>query len=327
MRVILTIAASLALVATWGSGLVVPVQGSARTQPSRPVVAPVHFRLAGSANYVVSDGRYVLLNDVNDSGSTLIDAQTGKRTYISGCRGYLLGGPWLLSYCPEKSQLDLELYGLSSGHRQVVQTGVVGYPTAVGAYWIEFHQSSSGAYVFQNIQTGQVRTLAAWRPGGRTIPDLNSPSLTRKVCTPLAVPHEWTSYARWSTERDVAGGLTFEGKFAIAEGTNHPDSSGAYTQQTYVERCGSRLHKRLLPGWEALPNDPLEPLVANSHAVLWGGEYSQTLNGVALPSLRSIKIPVPSDVIEPYVVALSSRTLYLLDYDNQLWTAPSPQTP
>jgi hypothetical protein len=194
-------------------------------------------------------------------------------------------------------------------------------PVAVGADWIEYFAVDSGGYVFQNIASGRLRILVAWRPGGRIIPDLNAPSLARTLCAPLRVPADWTPYAAWSAypfnEKLHAGAVTLDGRFAIAAGTTHPDLQGQYASETLLERCGSYIRRPLGGDFTASP-----------HVVLAGNVYNGPLAGYALPSLTPVRVAVPQydqGLYRPYSFVLSARGLYLVDWADNAFFAPVPR--
>ncbi len=127
------------------------------------------------------------------------------------------GDPWLLFGCnPAPSQpQSIALYSFATGQWQGV-ANPAGQPIAIGAHWIEYDESCGAehcadAVAFQNIDSGQypsVPALGDWRPGGTTIPDLNSPQLAIKLCSPLRVPR--------GSSAPHPGELSFAGPFAIA---------------------------------------------------------------------------------------------------------------
>lgn len=280
---------------------------------------------------VFTNGRYVYLQNADSSGrfsgdGTVIDEQTGKRTSISrpGCfvgitHGQLSrtlqlvpGDPWLLFVCDQNAQVEpIELYSFATGQWRSVtpppysdpcSPGDVCAPSpiAVGADWIEYDVicgdvHCTDTYQFQNIATGQAQgPPAGWRAGGTTVPDLNSPTLAGKLCSPVRVPRGYPGENNLS----VPGELSFAGPFAIAV-----DWSGVQSVQPYLERCGSRLHKRIDR------ND--YPLVANSHMVLWAlNGLSRRLDGLFLPSLRRLTLVLPTVAVNQASLVLSSRTLY-----------------
>lgn len=289
---------------------------SAHKHKRRPLVLHPRFHVVGSALAVDTDGPYALLLSVPGvdgvSSGTLIDEQTGTRTTPSypGCSlnafSSSLSGPWLMLSSCDRADGGFELYNLYTGEwRTVVPAPAVvrlenectmpdycgGAVAGLGAYWIEWSivpcRYCTAKYLFQNLDTGQVRGLLGWRAGGRIIPNLDSQSLAQRLCPPLTVP---------STGPTVLGGppgpvaLSFYGSFAIAG-------------DALLERCGSRLKL-------AVGNH--NGVLANSHAVVWTrGPNSRRLSGLFLPSLRRFVIATPSIPTE-YGWALSSGELYVI---------------
>jgi hypothetical protein len=291
---------------------------SAHKRKHRPLVLHPRFHVVGSALAVVPDGPFVLLLtpdvDAFDALGTLIDEQTGTRTSVSypGCHlpefstWDPLGGPWLMLLCDRTGQWDggFELYNLYTGEwRAVVPDPKIssfdcGMPdycgvtvAGFGAHWIEWQtvpcRYCTATYQFQNIDTGQVRSLPGWRVGGRIIPNLDSQSLAQRLCRPLTVPPGPPNLAG----PPGPGALSFYGSFALAGDV--------------LERCGSRL--KLAVG---NPNYP--GVQANSRAVVWAeGPKSRRLSGLFLPSLRRFVIATPSTP-GTYGFALSSGELYVI---------------
>jgi hypothetical protein len=305
----------------------VSAAASAHKQKPRRLVLHPRFHVVGSALTVDTDGPFVLLRTPGVDGQalgTLIDERTGTRTSVSypGCylqefnTWDLLGGPWLMLLCDRAGQWDggFELYNLYTGEwRAVVPdpritsfdcgmpeycgVGVAGF----GAHWIEWQtvpcRYCRATYLFQNIDSGQVRSLPGWRSGGRIIPDLDSQSLARTLCPPLTAP-------------PPGGALSFYGSFAIVGDV--------------LERCGSRLKL-------AIGNHNYPGVEANSRAVVWGpGPNSRRLDGLFLPSLRRFVIATtPSTSPYDYGFALSSGELYViggsvLGESGRVFATPTP---
>lgn len=321
----------LALAAGWVSFAAPAVARSHHRQPvgaPKPLVLRARFRFGGSTtNDVWTTGRYVFLGGTSTTltAGILIDEQTGQRAEVAeptGCMPVAIGGPWLLFSCGDIYHPQVKLYSLATGTERTLPNfvtdcmtnnlGCSAVPNAVGADWVQFgvmpcYHCSGGGPAFQNIQTGQSR--GAPSTNASTLIDLSSPSLTRKACSPLRVPNGGSS-------------LTFDGSFAIA--TQH-------NGELFLERCGSRLHDSLNPN--AL-------LVEDSHAVLWQPPFKHQLEGLFLPSLRPFVIPLstvvyghnpgffsPTAQVDLSRIALSTRTLYVINQDGQLWTAPAPHPP
>ena len=191
----------------------------------------------------------------------------------------------------------------------IAALNVVGF----GAHWIEWAQVPcrycSAAYLFQNIDTGQVRSLPGWRPGGRIIPDLDSQSLAQPLCPPLTVP----AGVPPPLGGPPPGALSLYGSFAIAS----PGAGG-----DVLERCGSRL--KLAVG----SHDG--PLGATSHAIVWADSPTgRRLHGLFLPSLRRFVIATnPAAATTPYPgasgVVLSSGELYVFDESGRVFATRAP---
>lgn len=281
---------------------------SARARHAVQVV-DLKFRKAGRAPDVESDGRYVFVvsGDLRARSGVLIDEKTRRRTRVRSPRCPAtpqFGGRWLMFDCAPGRPLTAELYELGSGRwRRVTASpsiqaqcagttpgacGISGF----GAQWIEYNVICANCVdpesVFQNIDTGVVRSAPADSPS--RVVDLDSRSLLRDVCSPVRAP--------------AGGSLTFYGTFVIA----------ARRGASYLEHCGSRLHKPLT----SLPS------TGDSRALLWA--YDHQLKGLFLPSLRAFAAPLPV-AIPGYraTFVLSSRTLYALSVGGQLWSAARPQ--
>jgi hypothetical protein len=296
----------------------------------------------GYASSVVTDGSYVFVNNPDYpsggnhppppstpfSGGALINEQTGKHTSVPRANCFAIGlsaGRWVLFDCYGSSAGDYQLYSIPDRSWRAVAAPAHANPDAIGAYWIQYFVVDSGAYVFQNISTGRIRTLSSWRPGGTTIPDLDSRSLAGKLCSPLRVPSDWTAPPGQApipgNEKPHAGRVTVDGRFAVVEGTSRPSSTGGLTGYAYLERCGSRVRK---------PTSP--EFVANAHAIIaGGGAPGSTLTGWLLPSLTPVTIREPGynqGVYGEYIsIALSSHNLYLWDEVDDALVAPSPALP
>jgi hypothetical protein len=232
-----------------------------------------------------------------------------------------IDGPSLAFECSETEQPQPELYSLASA----TWTSVTPAPSildacaetgpgqqmcegdtstvAAGSHWLEYQsdvcpvgdEHCATSQEFQNLSTGVV---AGDPTGGKTIADLNSPTLASHVCSPLAVP----AGEEQGNEQQAPGSLTFYGRFAIAWGAADGSS---YT----LERCGTRKRR-------ALPSAP----AANPHEVIWSAGHRR-LAGVFLPSLRSFAVKLPARVGNVGQVALGLHTLYVLS-NGKVWAAP-----
>lgn len=281
------------------------------------IVRPA-WRFVGNTTYIAGSLRYVFLSNpswaTSSDAGTLIDEQTGKRTKIyppqPGCGGGAIGGPWQVFGC-YRGPPNIELYRIAIGTWQPVQTKIRGSVFGVGADWIQLLASRSPHnFVFHNIYTGQERTLNAFRPGGRIVPDLNSPKLARRLCAPLHVPDAWNN----TGETEWPGMVRFFGRFAVVQGTTRPGPRGGFVPFAYLERCGRRLHRYLAD------QGPGADLVGNAHAVVWQPGSTSNLQGIYLPSLKPFTIDAMSLVNRvaqetgqtTYKAWLTARTLYLL---------------
>jgi hypothetical protein len=322
-RLVCLLLVLIAAAAVW----VVPAAASAH-RPARPAAAktlrlrPAFHRL-GSASYVITTGRFVFAASLFSTQALgmLIDEQTGTRMALSppaGCAGptgpsptgpEIMGGPWLLVDCSDTASSELKLYRLTSGAWSTVapdpsieqfcsEPGMsTCYPLAVGARWVQFDEACyhcRDSDVFQNLQSGMLRSDPR---NASTIVDLNSPALAKRVCRPLRVA--------------PGGSLFFDGSFAIA----------GSAQGAFLERCGTRLHERV---------DPAGAPTANAQAIIWQSGNtrligSHQLSGLFLPSRRRFVVRIPAFIDYPNQILLSSRHLYVVDNNNQVWVATSPR--
>lgn len=277
---------------------------------TRPVSLHPHYRVVGHDG-AATDGPYtVLWSRRRGEVGAFIDEQTGRRTRVmlpAGCRSDarnppFLGDSWLLVDC---SPGRVELYS-PAGDRWLVVTvapacrnfrssagGCV--PIDVGTDWIEYDKQSyrSGdRFIFQNIATGAVRRDPT---SATTLADLDSPMLARRVCPPLRVPRHGT--------------LTFDGRFAVAEGATG----------TFIEECGTRL--RLPVSSDAVALAP--------GLLVWLTTPTRPISGVFLPSLRSFSIVPPPGRPDMIEVDLSLRHIYVdalaRSGVHNAWSAPMPR--
>jgi hypothetical protein len=308
---------------------------NAHQRKSPLVVLHPRFHVVGSGpGGVYIDGPYVLLltSAYGESSGTLIDEQTGTQTTVSypGCpllgpNADPFGGPMML-LCATQGWGEFELYDPYTGEWRAVvpDPGIINYlnncpggaaycgssVVGFGVQWIEWREycrDCNDTFLFQNIDTGQVRSLPGWQVGGRIIPDLNSPSLAQALCPPLTLtPGGWPEY------------LSFYGSFAIA--------SSPARGEVVLERCGSKLKLAIGSYNELLPEAPGDArLGASSHAIVWAPEpNSRTLDGLFLPSLRRFVIAT-SPSTSPRGVVLSSGELYVVDGSSgTVFATPAP---
>jgi hypothetical protein len=305
-------------------------------------------------NGVLATERYVFVDRPVRLGGTLIDTQTGVRRSIAPpaepgrtCGApSAIGGNWIVFGCEQFSPMgtpmssQFELYQIATARWRALPAAVDDPVEAVGADWIEAWNRASPAsqpqLAFQNIYDGQTETLPSWKPGGRVVPDLNSPSLAHKLCAPIRVPSEWGS-----NSEDWPGNVRFLGRYAVVAGTT-PD----FNQFGYLERCGTRSHRSIGP----IGALGLGLASANAHAVVWqAGLGVSDLHGAFLPSLTKFSVDT-TDLVNQVVSSytgqntyeswLTSKKLYVLvnPYTEQcdptnpcppdpseLYVAPAPQ--
>jgi hypothetical protein len=322
---------------------------------------------------VLTDGRYVFASTPFNANGTagpagqrgvVLDEQTGQKTTIvrPGCYpNGAIGGPWLAVDCGivysaggGTATTAAELYSLATGQWTPVPTppplpcdiddlSCSISTVALGSHWIEYDNTSCSdhclragglpdVYSFENLATGV--TVADPR-GPHTVVDLNSSTLSQRLCSPLGVP-VFPDPSGLLTPAGLAradlGSMTLDGSFAIATRGLPPPGNG---DVSYLERCGTRLHMRIAPLDFLTPDGPSGPAgwctpptcgpLANPHIVVWASS-TQELSGVFLPSLTQFVIHLPA--LGPLAqIALTTRTLYVIDHTGRLWATKSPTTP
>jgi hypothetical protein len=344
----------LTFVVLW-LGLATAAEAAAHTpKPAGPVVLHPSFHRIVQAGYLLSNDRYVFAGvpygqPVPASSGLLLDEGVAKRTTVfrptgaTSCGGEAVGGPLMVAFCFFGQSMVPESYSISGRTWQpFIYTPAVCQLTtqgscdvvAIGTHWIEIKESCyhcANTYVFQNIQTGEVRSDPTHPT---TTADVNSPRLAHRVCSPLAVPR--ADDGGGDSNLSGWGSLRFYGSFAVAFGT---DEFG--NPSVYLERCGSRLHLPIESGLCYLLTC-VAP-VANSHAVIWQspgtprtliGQSAETqLNGYFLPSMRRFVITLPAPLTTQTLtppqssVVLTTRNLYVLDGTGELWRTATPTLP
>jgi hypothetical protein len=319
--------------------LLASLMATAAVADQKPATLVVHPKWHVAATQVFASGRQSVFADArhlfawsgtppNDHPAAAtgiaIDEQTGRRTTVSfrpGCYPWAIGGPWVAFNCQSP---PYQLYNLADRQARSLSVseplasqcnsgnGCGVRPAAIGKRWIEWAWGGGcyhclASFAFQNLQTGQLRTLPAWKPGGTVIPDLDSTALVYRLCQPLRVPQEV------GQNTSNVGTLTLYGRFALIQGTG----PAGYPVNTYLQRCGSPRRYPLTTGGK---------LPAGSHrAVAWQSVISSNraeIRGVLLPSARPFRIPLPAS-IGGSQVALTSRHLYALDASGKLWSTPT----
>ena len=272
-----------------------------------PRFRPLSF--AGSQ----TDGRYTLLSTtVQGQAGVVVDELTGAQSVVwlpADCpvpaNGPMLGGGWLLESCTT-SRVDLYSLNTQTWRQVAVAPGCSRFnagttsscvSAAIGSDWIEYDESSvhlGDRFVFQSISGGELRRDPT---NARTVVDLSSPRLARRLCAAASVP----KYGR----------VTLDGAFAVVSGP-----AGAF-----VERCGRRLHLALGPAVfvQSVPG-----------AIAWLAEPGRSLQGVLLPSLRRFRVILPRPRRAQVIDARISDCHIYLDVlptgsdPAQLWSAPLP---
>jgi hypothetical protein len=292
----------------------------------RPVTLHPKFRLLGRAPFLLSDGRYLFVARSMPSETTqrgvLVDEQTSRHVTISGtCEQRTIigttilttpsgtpffGRPWLLSgWCSTASgQYLIYLWSLASGAPRTIVfndrfctlLGADCNVTAVGRDWVRVSESCYHCalkHVFQNLHTGALRGDPRTSP--TRLLDLDSPTLIRKVCSPLRAPPEGT--------------LTFVGKYVLAASTSSP-------QPAFLERCGSR---RRIPVGTGSP-------LATVRELLWFPPSGlSTMEGIYLSNLHRFKVRIPAFLADGFTgFVLTNRNLYAEQNNGNIWAAPRP---
>jgi hypothetical protein len=292
-------AAPAAATRSYRSAGVAPASQVVLGSSFRPIRAGV-TRVLASGDYLLSTIQSVSFLSLS-TAPMLINDRTGTTTVLDPrCDGDGLGAPWVVLSCPQASSAphDFELYSLAHGTRQTV-TPSPGVPQqcsspppdpndecanldGVGAHWIRWVGTCyhcADTYLFQNIQTGELRDDPT---NATTFADVNSPALAHKTCPGVRLMRLFEGYSiPW-------GSLTSYGQFALASGTVN-QLYGA----VFLERCGTRM-RRLLVSGTSIGGSP--PLASNSRAIVWRTAPSR-LDGLFLPSLQTFTIPLPSAMV------------------------------
>jgi hypothetical protein len=295
--------------------------GQAAAKSLERVVLHPRFDVVGSASFVDADGRYTFLGAPLGATSvrgTLIDELTGSRSAIPlqpptpGCglneTGPEIQGPWLIGGAcfPQNNPgppgpASVELYRLSAATWHIFQftipfCAILGTDCTVGpagAKWVQVTESCyhcTTRVQFVNLASGQVVDQPTTGP--KTVLDLNSSTLTHRLCSPVRAPRHTT--------------VTFYGKFAVV-------GNATNERPNYLERCGSPLHKRIWSGTALGNSQELLSYVANS----------ERLQGITLPGLRRFVVALPKKFPVGFTgFALSSRTLYA--NDQTVWSTRAP---
>ena len=314
--------------------------------PASRVVLGSSFQPMRGVTGVWTSGDYLLLSTIPPGPTTVpqgfnpwstgwivSNTRLGTTTALEPqCHVVGLGPPWILMSCPLTSNpygaYDVELYSLADGKGRTV-TPSTGVPycaapppdvetecagaNGVGAYWIRWDATCyhcGDTYLFQNIQTGELRDDPT---NATTFADLNSPDLAHRTCPGVRLMRVDGYGLGW-------GSLTPYGQFALAIGTGN---------SAFLERCGTRMRRLLADG----NTEVSRALASNSSAIVWQAVTSR-LNGLFLPSLQTFTIPLPSAIVKPpgspedtpvLSLELTSGRLYVEDgWSGTIWWTASP---
>jgi hypothetical protein len=269
---------------------------------------------------LIADSRYVLVWGTNAKG-VLTDTQTGHTTTVSepGCSSAAaIGGLSIVFACNGPSY---ELFNITTGRSaelrlnlSVVANGKV---TAVGADWLalaascEMEHCGSTQFFYQSLSDG---TIAPDPSAGSTTVDLDSPTLSHTLCSPVTVP----SAPSYPFDHYGAASILVDGRFAVST------SGGG----SYLARCGSQLHQFLTyTSYPGCAHETCAP-PANSNLIVWQSAPLR-LSGIFLPTRHPFVIALPAE-IDPtpgpyvngdrYALALTSHALYVA-HNGSVWMA------
>lgn len=317
----------------------------------------VRFRtvIGSGVRYVGVGNGYVFAQEAAGTSGyagLLIDDRTGAARRVPNpggtCTPMGIGGGELLFSCGTLLSADLttgqavvKLYSISRGTwRSLMGPGLpcdvndvrcIVNAVRVGAHWIEYDNTSCSVhcggppdqYRYANLRTGELRTDPT---GGSTIANVDSPSLSQRVCAPVRVPTVPDAYVNDSGSQPLPGSLTVLGGIVLSAG-------GA--EQFRLRRCESKQAIRIdatrdptfqPPTFVGKPGWCLAPFcgpAANQHTVIWDASPTR-LNGRFLPSLKAFSIAVPDSAGGLAEVLLTSRQLYVLDRNGHLWRGRAP---
>jgi hypothetical protein len=296
--------------------LLVPVSAQASGSPSGSTPLHLRFRIvARNVSTLSSSGDYIGYARLDEFGDAeplvALDDRTGARTLVGGCGMSALGSPWVAFDCISGG--FFQLFDIRTRTWHYVRCdrlcdanspwlgGVI-----VGARWLglqidphapcgdgEHNSCGPTTYLFYNIASGRSRTP---RVGPTTIVDLDSPTLTRRLCAPLAEPTSPPGTPPFPPD------VTFYGRFALLEAQTG----------IYLQRCGSRLNVPLVTAGYA------GQLVGNQQAVAFCPASSAPGSGIFLPSLRRFMFTLPRGTYSCWAAALGPRHLYILDTQRRL---------
>jgi hypothetical protein len=321
-----------------------PAVAAARS--ARPVMLKAKWQrqvlgnLTAAVPVFAADDRYlavlVAFPDLS-TRLTLLDEQTNRQTTLAPppCTGtdsmsnffgggLHFGGPWLMVGC--------DLYNLNTRHWIPFRLSplCVGGCDAVGIgrYWVKIKSDGGQAmypqysFYLQNIASGRFVEDPAI-PGGRTFDDLNAPSGSSALCSPLRYPVD----AGDPRESPILGGLRLFGpgpnQFAFI-------SSAVPEISTWrLRRCHSKLDLDITDNSLVGNDDRYDQSgpVVSSAAVAFQSDSGLVFEGWALPSLRRFTIQwrgVRGCGGPPSVAALTERHIYVWGECGRIYSTKLP---
>jgi hypothetical protein len=270
----------------------------------------------------------------------LLNDETGKRTLVNACGanqssppGSVFGAQWIAFDCSHNPKRPFQLYNVQTRQwrrlrcdrackRYYNYLGIAG----VGAKWLvaevaphqscgpnDYHNDCGPAiYLYYNIATGR---RGFPHPGANDILNLDSPTITSPVCSPVSLP---------PGSPLVPPALGFDRGFAFVQSQNG----------IYVQRCGSSRQTYLTNAYNTSPfwgGPGTHAFFANQHAAGFGCAHDegQTLafdfSGIFLPSLTPFTATLPK---YSFCAMLGPHHLYILSGPtDQLMAATFPLQP
>jgi hypothetical protein len=301
------------LASVWASG----ATASASRQP-RPIVLHIHPRQVpdGAFTYPQVSDHYAVFPLGPSGYYSIFNDRTRKWSQFTlpdGCDLWSPSGsfgvPWSLLDCGGVSKLydvrTRQLRGFPCG--TACEFLSEDETIAIGSHWVEmYYQDCPGSHQACSPSTSYLRipngTTQSYTPSSTTFVNLNSPTLVHTLCFPL--------------RRPAQGAIYVDGRFAVVV-----DQTGVF-----LERCGSRLHKKLV---SVVDDEPFVPFIgSNANEVLACNQTTGRYFGVFLPSLRRFTFALPKS-FPRCDTKLGARSLYPRDAQpsGYYWTAWIPTSP
>jgi hypothetical protein len=315
---------------------------------TKPVVVKLAFRALGQQVWTTTDGRYVAIERANND-VTLLDERRHTSVVVtfpdcppSQSAGVVeLAGPWLAEACPGGTQGIYDtfverLYSLATGQwrnvaipwQECVSDGNYGETGGtecqlgpLGADWLSWTErcwncgSQSGVLY---LGRGPQPIVSVPDTSPTTALDYSAPTLLTRLCAPLRNSRHNQLLLDPQGQFTAGQESSPLGRFAVAL----DPTTGAPNPPWTLERCGSRLRRRL----------PGSPITGNPRELLFYSTGS-TIRGMFFPSLRRFTVRVPASFLATSCpcragalagVILSDRNLYVVGRGGELWEAPAP---